>query len=171
MHHSHCPQLPHLPPGKFLWCMDSQSTIQGLQSPDLTYPHILELYTTSHTLFKWDFSITPTWLPGHVCISSNKAADAAARDSTAQCTLVPSVLSLYFKTALRWCIVAKWQQNWDHTWGSKLQDVKSVTLPWRSFSHSICRDEVVVTCLRVGQPSSVHQPTLCVCPLSCRSRT
>jgi hypothetical protein len=56
-----------------------------------------------------------------------------------------------FNTALRRHILMKWQQDWNHTQGNKLWDVKSVTHPWRSSYCSIHLDEVVVTCLRVGQ--------------------
>jgi hypothetical protein len=70
---------------------------------------------TYHTLSKHDFRIILAWLPGHLGISGNEAADSVARDVIIQGALVPGVLSLDFKTALCWCIMAKWQQDWDHT--------------------------------------------------------
>jgi ribonuclease HI len=45
------------PPGQFLLFTDSLSAIQGLQSPSLTHPRILELCMSCHSLFKWDFDI------------------------------------------------------------------------------------------------------------------
>jgi ribonuclease HI len=82
------------PPGQFLLCTDSLSTIQGLQSPSLTHPFIQELCLSCHSLFKRGFDIAVSWIPGHVGISGNEAADAAARDATFQGTLIPGVTSM-----------------------------------------------------------------------------
>jgi ribonuclease HI len=97
----------NLPLGKFLLCTDSLSAIQRLQSPDFTHPLILELCTTSHTLSKQYFKRKLAWIPGHVGISGNEVACAAASDATTQGSLVPGVLSWDFNTALRRCILAK----------------------------------------------------------------
>jgi hypothetical protein len=73
-------------------------------------------------------------------------------------------------------ILVKRQQDWDHTQGNKLWDVKPVLLPWRSSCHSVCLAKVMLACLRVvhtrltPQPSSFHDPAPpCVFPVMCNS--
>jgi hypothetical protein len=143
-----------------MFCTDSLSTIQGLQSPNLTHPLILELFMSCHSLFKWGFNITLSWMPGHVGISGNEAADAAARDATVQDTLIPGVTNMDFRTALRQSVLAKWQRDWDCTQDNKLREVKPVVRAWRSSSRPVRRDEVVVTRLRVGHTRLTHSHLL-----------
>jgi hypothetical protein len=144
------------PPGQFLLCTDSLSAIQGLQSPSLTHPLILELCMSCHSLFKRGFDIAVSWIPGHVGISGNEAADAAARDATRRGTLIPGVTSMDFSTALRQSVLAKWQRDWDCTLDNKLREVKLVVHAWRSSSRPVRRDEVVVARLRIGHTRLIH---------------
>jgi hypothetical protein len=100
--------VDYQPPGQFLLCTDFLSAIHGLQSPSLTHPLILELCMSCHSLFKRDFNITVSWIPGHVGISGSEAADAAARDATLQGILIPGVRNMDLNTALRQSVLAKW---------------------------------------------------------------
>jgi ribonuclease HI len=99
--------VSYQPPGQFLLCTDSLIAIQGLQSPSLTHPLVLELCMSCHSLFKRGFNITLSWIPGHVGISCNEAADAAARDATLQGTLIPGVTNTDIKTAIRQSVLAE----------------------------------------------------------------
>jgi hypothetical protein len=111
----------YLQPRQFMLCQ-TLNVIQGVQFPDLTNRLILERCTACHALS--DVSLGT----GHVGIGGNEAANAAARDATVPGILAPGVLSLYFETSLSRCILAKWQRDWDHTLGNKMQDVKPVVL-------------------------------------------
>lgn len=115
-------------PGKFLVCTDSQSAIQGQQFPDFTYPLMLELCMTYHGFPKWHFRTVLAC----VGISGNKVADPCARDSTVQGNQVLGVFSLDLRTTPHWCMLVRCQQNCNHIWDNKLQDVKPVLLAWRS---------------------------------------
>lgn len=70
----------------------------------LTLPirFILELCTTCHSVSKWNFNVTLTWIRSHVSVSSNMWQDVCARDATTQGVLLPGIHSLDFKTTL-WC--------------------------------------------------------------------
>jgi hypothetical protein len=65
-----------------------------------------------HSLSKCGFNIIlfSAWIQGYVSISDNTGANTAARESTVQGTLLPSILNLDFKTTL-WSILAKWQRD------------------------------------------------------------
>jgi hypothetical protein len=148
----------------YVWTPWAQ--LKGLQSPDITYQLILELHTTSYKLSNWGFRITLAWILGHVGMYGNYMADAVARDATTQGVLSPGILSLDLKAVLFRCILAKCQQDWDHMQVNNIQDVKPVTLPWRSSCCSICHDEVVITRLRMHHTNLTHdQPNPCVCLL------
>jgi hypothetical protein len=108
-----------------------------------------------HSLFKRGFNITVTWIPDHVGISGNEAADAAARNATLQGTLVTGVTNMDFRTSLRQSVLAKWYMDWDCTQENKLRG-KPVVHAWRSASRPVRRDEVVVTRLRIGHTRLTH---------------
>jgi hypothetical protein len=97
---------------------------------------------------------------GHVHVGDSETVDAMARDTLLRqpCTWYPQ---FGVKIALHRCILAKWQQDWNHAYGTKLWAVKLVVLPWRSSRHFVhC-----VICLQVGCTCLTGIHLLSVIPL------
>jgi hypothetical protein len=108
--------------------------------------------------------ISLAWIPGHIGISGNEAADSAARDATTLVSLVRSVLSLDFKI---FCPSMRLGQLvtglGPHTQGNKLRVVKPVIFPWRC-CRSVRRDEVMVSRLVVGHIGLMYSNLLSANP-------
>ena len=62
-----------------MFLSDSLSCLQSLQSRDLTHPLIAEILCRVHEFVIRGFSIVFIWVPSHVGLAGNTAADAAAK--------------------------------------------------------------------------------------------
>ena len=90
------------------------------------------------------------WVPAHVGIPGNSAADEAAKAAT-EMDVVRNVVFHYYdvKALIRPYILQKWQLEWSQTPG-RLPRLKEILGDWKSAYRDIRREEVVLARLRVG---------------------
>ena len=103
---------------KFVIFSDSLSVLKSLNHTSSKYPKIQNLIEKHHELSKTK-EILFCWLPSHVGIKGNEAADVKAK------------ASLYleisdFKPFINRYILSKWQLSWDRATFNKLHEIKPV---------------------------------------------
>jgi hypothetical protein len=59
-------------------------------------------------------------------------------------------------TCLRYAVLSSWQAEWDCARGNKLRVVKPSMQEWQSSFRVIRKDEVILTCLRIGHLRMTH---------------
>jgi ribonuclease HI len=69
-------QTSHL---KFLILSDSLSCINSIENKDLQNPFIVKILDRLHKLLSTGVCITFVWVPSHIGIAGNTAADATAK--------------------------------------------------------------------------------------------
>ena len=89
------------------------------------------------------------WLPSHVDIKGNEAADVKAKASLDLEISNLKVPCTDFKPFINRYILSKWQMSWDRATFNILQEIKPV-LSKNNIYRSLRREEVVLTCLGIG---------------------
>ena len=95
------------------------------------------------------------WIPGHVGITGNEKVDKAAKAALNQPPITTMKLPYSdFKPLITNFIISNWQYNWSQT-ASKLSEVQpNVGSCGRSRAN--CREEVVLSRLRIGHTYFTH---------------
>ena len=102
--------------------------------------------------------ITLCWIPSHVGIAGNEAADAAARRAAKQPCLrrFPLPAEDLFPVALR-SLANRWQGAWSRSHShSKLFEIKPKLAPWPSSFRKNRQEEVMLCRLRTGHTYASH---------------
>ena len=95
------------------------------------------------------------WLPSHVGIKGNEAADVKAKASFDLEISNFKLPCTDFKPFINRYILSKWQLSWDRATFNKLHEVKPV-LGKNTIYRSLRREEVVLTRLRIGHTRLTH---------------
>jgi ribonuclease HI len=144
------------PGGKFLFLTDSLSCLQSLQSCDLSQPLISEILCRVHGLLSRSTAdVVFMWVPSHVGLAGNTAADTAAKASL---TLPVSNLTVPhsdYNSLIRVHMVKKWQQSWNSECTNKLHVIQPVVNVTQSYRLPR-RDEILIHRLRIGHTYLTH---------------
>ena len=105
---------------KFLFS-DLQSALQAINHNSSKSPIVLDILLKYSDLINHHYDVIFCWIPGHVGIKGNIAADKLARDTSNVIThiILPIRYSDIFPT-LRSIIFSKWQAIWDSSPNNKL---------------------------------------------------
>ena len=139
---------------KFVIFSDSLSVLKSLNHTTSKNPKIQNVIEKHHELSKTK-EILFCWLPSHVGIKGNEAADVKAKAS-----LDPEISNFKlpctdFKPFINVYILSKWQLSWDRATFNKLHEIKPV-LGKNTIYRSLRREEVVLTRLRIGHTRLTH---------------
>ena len=132
----------------FVIFSDSLSVLKSLNHTSSKNPKIQNLIEKHHELSKTK-EILFCWLPSHVGIKGNEAADVKAKASLdleisnfkLPCTDLKPFINRY--------ILSKWQMSWDGATFNKLHEIRPV-LGKNTIYRSLRREEVVLTRLWTG---------------------
>ena len=135
----------------FVISSDSLSVFKSLNDTSSKNPKIQNLIENHHELSKTK-EILFCWLPSHVGIKGNEAADVKAKTSLdleisnfkLPCTDFKPFINRY-----------KWQLSWDRATFNKLHEIKPV-LGKNTIYLSLRREEVVLTRLHIGHTRLTH---------------
>ena len=142
---------------KFLILSDSLSSLMAIQERKLDHPYLVDFFEQFNYLLKEDKQITLAWVPSHVNIKGNEAADAAAKDALAE--ELPEGLKTKFSDlrAATLCYIKKENQaKWEEEVNNKLfklQPDRADPLP------RVChnrKEESVLTRLHIGHSFYTH---------------
>ena len=139
----------------FIIYTDSKSVLEALQSYSCSpsFISVLQLY---NELYNKGFCILFSWVPAHIGIKGNEAADKAAKQACI--TLNSSVSYSYLKLAVNSFIKGKWQGQWDREIESKLKGIKPCIAIWPTLTPRKC--DVILTRLRIGHSGLTHRHLL-----------
>jgi hypothetical protein len=97
------------------------------------------------------------WVPGHISLAGNEAADAAAKAAAFHGTLVSDrTLGSDFRIFLHRAILFSWQDEWNNAQGKKLSMVKQSVQVWQSSFSVVRKEEFSLTRLRIGHTRLTH---------------
>ena len=154
---------------KILILSDSLSCLQSIQNRNLNNPFILNITTEIHTLQESGRKIFIMWIPSHVGLPGNCAADAAAKAALNLATSRGTIPYSDFKSTINFHTLSCWQQSWDTQTGNKLHAIISKVGPMESYNLPR-RDEIKIRRLRIGHTRLTHSylmkgenPPQCTC--------
>ena len=133
---------------KFVIFSDSLSVLKSLNHTSSKNPKIQNVIEKHHELSKTK-EILFCWLPSHVVIKGNEAADVKAKASLDLEISNFKLPCTDFKPFINRYILSKWQLSWDTATFNKLHEIKPV-LGKNTIYRSFRREEVVLTRLRIG---------------------
>ena len=116
------------------------------------------------------------WIPSHVGIPGNEAADRAAKAALNEPVTEISIHYSDFKSSIKKYIDHLWQERWSQQTENKLYNLKPEIKGQRLNTHISRRDEIVLSRLRIGHTHYTHafllkgeeppQCAACQCPLT-----
>ena len=139
---------------KFVIFSDSLSVLKSLNHTASKNPKIQNVIEKHHELSKTK-EILFCWLPSHVGIKGNEAADVKAKASLDLEISNFKLPCTDFKPFINRYILSKWQLSWDRATFNKLHEIKPV-LGKNNIYRSLRREEVVLTRLRIGHTRLTH---------------
>src|SRR5208282_3493787 len=140
---------------KILILSDSLSCLQSVQNRNLNNPFILNIITEIHTLIESGKQIFIMWIPSHIGLPGNSAADAAAKAALNHTTSEGTVPYSDFKSTINSYTLSCWQQSWDLQTGNKLHAIVPKVGPMKSYGLPR-RDEIKIRRLRIGHTRLTH---------------
>lgn len=134
----------------FVICSDSLSAISAIENTFSKDPMIQQILCLYLHLYNMGKQIIFVWIPSHIGISGNEAADSAARNAAKKdidhgTIIRPDDLSVWIKNKA----LDSWQTDWNNT-DSKLKFVKPMISKWVLPRQISRREQVIITRLRIG---------------------
>jgi ribonuclease HI len=137
---------------------DSLSAIQAILCYNSPHPLVTTIHRWLIRLHTRQKTITFCWVPGHVKITGNEAADELSRRAAAEETPPwnDEVPHRDHYPIFRRKLLDEWQGQWTRLEDNKLRKIKDSVRPWPSSSHRVRRVEVCLTRLRIGHTRITH---------------
>jgi ribonuclease HI len=142
---------------KFIVFSDSLSCLQAIQYPSWKNPVISEIIEKTHILSTSGKQIQFCWLPSHVGIRGNEAADVAAKAGL-QLEINTGIKLPYSDLIQLINVFIKdiWQHQWNSSVFNKLKIIKPMLGETILKKISSRRDEVVLHQARIGHTFLTH---------------
>ena len=135
---------------------DSVSAIQSVCNSFSTLPLVKQIHLWLTLLKKKHKHVTFCWVPSHIGVAGNEAADRAAREAHDPIHDTPLPYRDYFPYYQR-RLLDGWQSEWDLAHhNNKLRSVKRSVRPWSTSSRESRRESVIITRLRIGHTRLTH---------------
>ena len=97
------------------------------------------------------------WIPSHIGIEGNEAADRAAKEAVTKTKAKIKIPVSDYMPAIRNWIFSRWQSSWcDEPDTNKLKQIKPNVGVWQSSFQGDRRTEVVLSRLRIGHTHLTH---------------
>jgi hypothetical protein len=141
----------------YLVCCDSMSSLQAISSYSPTHPLVQEIQCILLSLSKKGINVKFIWVPGHVGITGNERADAAAKEALNGGDISRTLLPADdLRCTLRNLCLKQWKDTWSQQDSNKLRTIKADTLAWPTSVRKSRREEVVITRVRIGHCFLTH---------------
>ena len=140
----------------FIIFSDSLSVLLSLHNMKLDNPLILKLLEKLHHLSCAHKTIHLCWIPSHIGIRRNEAADMAAKESLNLDITASQVPYTDLKCHINHFISNKWQERWSSCPDNKLFKIKPTLGEWTPGFRNSRKEEVVLSRLRIGHAYFSH---------------
>ena len=140
----------------FIIFSDSLSVLLSLHNKKMDNPLILQLLQKLHHLSCAHKTIHLCWIPSHIGIRGNEAADMAAKESLDQDITASQVPYTDLKSHINHFISSKWQERWSSCRDNKLFQIKPTLGEWPPGFRRSRKEEVVLSRLRIGHTYFSH---------------
>ena len=117
---------------------------------------ILKLLQKLHELSRAHKTIYFCWIPSHIGIRGNEAADMAAKESLSHNITASQVPYTDLKPHINSFISDKWQERWSSCPDNKLFRIKPTLGEWPPGFRGSRKEEVVLARLRIGHTYFTH---------------
>jgi kelch-like protein 2/3 len=138
-----------------LFLSDSLSCLQSMRNRDMSRPVIAEILCCTHKMLLAGAVLVFMWVPSHVGLAGNSAADTAAKAAL----LMPiSKLTLPYSDYLpliRTHVLKQWQSSWSLETENKLHAIEPTVTIVKSYRLPR-RDEIIIHRLRIGHTFLTH---------------
>ena len=134
---------------------DSLSVLLSLHNKKMDNSLILQLLQKLHYLSCAHKTILFCWIPSHIGIRGNEAADMAAKESLDQDITISQVPYTDLKSHINFFISRKWQERWSFCRDNNLFQIKPTLGEWSPGCRSR-KEEVVLSRLRIGHTYFTH---------------
>jgi len=146
----------HLSTGsQLLFLSDSLLCVQSLQNRDLSQPLIAEILCRVHRLISYGYSVVFMWVPSHVGLAVNSAADSAAKDALLLPVSNLTVPHSDYKSLIRLQALRQWQLRWNCETENKLHSIEP-RVNVNNMLRLPRRDEIIIHRLRIGHTYLTH---------------
>ena len=140
---------------QFLILCDSLSCLQSMRNRGMSRPLIAEVLCCIHKMLLTGATLVFLWVPSHVGLAGNSAADTAAKAAV----LMPiSSLTLPYSDYLpliRTHVLNQWQSSWSLETENKLHAIEPTVNETKSYRLPR-RDEIIIHRLRIGHTFLTH---------------
>ena len=140
----------------FIIFSDSLSVLLSLENKKLDNPLVVNLLHKLHLLSIAHKTIFFCWIPSHIGIRGNEAADVAAKKSLDFNIIASQVPNTDLKPHINSFIANKWQERWSSCPDNKLFKIKPTLGVWPSSFRNSRKEEVVLSRLRIGHTYFTH---------------
>jgi ribonuclease HI len=143
----------------FVIFVDSRSVLLATHHYDSTHPIVSKIVRWLIRLtLQQQKDVRLCWVPSHVGIDGNEAADEAARDA-ALMDIAPVNHLLPYKDyfpLIRSTLWDAWEREWQISNGNKLRILKNTVKPWEYSNHRVRRYSRTLCRLRIGHTMFSH---------------
>ena len=140
----------------FIIFSDSLSVLLSLKNKKMDNPLILKLLQKLHNLSCAHKTVHFCWIPSHIGILGNEAADVAAKESLSKDIIASQVPYTDLKPHINSFIANRWQERWSSCPDNKLFKIKPTLGVWPSGFRNSRKEEVVLFRLRIGHTYFSH---------------
>ena len=140
----------------FIIFSDSLSVLLSLENKKLDNPLVVNLLHKLHLLSTSHRTIFFCWIPSHIGIRGNEAADVAAKESLDFNITASQVPYTDLKPHINSFISNKWQERWSSCLDNKLFKIKHTLGVWPSGFRNSRQEEVVLSRLIIGHAYFSH---------------
>jgi len=137
---------------QLLFLSDTLSCLQSLHNRDLSHPLIAEILYRVHGLIPYGSSVVFMWVPSHVGLAVDSAADSAAKDALLLPVSNLTVPHSDYKSLIRLHALRQWQLRWNCETENKLHSIEPRVNVMNMFRLPR-RDEIIIHSLRIGHIS------------------
>ena len=137
---------------------DSQSALLALKAGAVISPIAEDIKAT---IDQENMNVDFCWVPGHINVSGNEKADAAAKEAAAETTIhtpTKAIPHTDMKRIIREAIGKGWQEKWLSLGqeGRKLRGIKQDVGAWSSSYNKSRRSEVALCRFKIGHTNITH---------------
>lgn len=142
---------------RFVIYTDSRSALEGINQLQPRNHIVCDIQERAHSIIIKGKEISICWIPAHVGVAGNEAADKAAKEAIQKerTTVQPPFRDIY--PTIRRNQRRKWQLRWNaEPLSNKLRNIKETVEPWTTKAKLDRKTQVKLTRLRIGHTLVTH---------------